>query len=254
MRVIALGVAVVAFGTTCLADLDHAILKDISAWKKGNQPPARLLRFPDGKIDVPVCGMRVYGDAVEDYIGKITNIDLLQAILLNPSATEDSSVAAARQIILLQGPSYLAARLAEQDPATFGRPQLALLREVLRSPFATVKVARIEFKDIPALAAEAAIANFRKQLDNGVAWDEAYKLVSAAHPDPSSRPYGTLVSYLLDSIVSPSGFDILTYSVAKGLPLQHLRELFRTRPQTAVFRTTSAIYLYFVKSYSRGAV
>jgi hypothetical protein len=254
MRVIVLGLAVLAFSTTCLADLDRAILQEIEAWKKGNPAPARLLKFPDGKIDPPLCGLRVYGEAVEDYIGKIKNVDLLEAILVNPSATEQSSLAAARQIIRLKGPSYLAARLAEQDSATFGWPQLAVLRELLRSPFATVKVARIEFKDIPTPEAEVAIASFRKQLENGIAWDQAYKSVSEAHPDPSSQPYGTLVSYLFDSIVSPSGFDILTYSDAKDLPLQHLSELFHSRPRTAVFRTATAIYLYFATAYSRGAV
>jgi hypothetical protein len=123
-------------------------------------------------------------------------------------------------------------------------------REVLRSPFATVKVARIEFKAIAAPEAEAALASFRKQLESGVAWDQAYKTVSEAHLDPSSRPYGTLVSYLFDGVVSPIGFDILTYSVAKDLPLQHLSELFRARPRTAVFRTATTIYLYFATAYS----
>jgi hypothetical protein len=36
-RVVAFGIDVLAFGTTCLGNLDHAILHDFAAWKKGSK-------------------------------------------------------------------------------------------------------------------------------------------------------------------------------------------------------------------------
>lgn len=65
-------------------DLDVGLGKEIRGWKKGDQPPARLLRFPDGPpASLPVCGMRVLGDDVGDYISRVTDLGLLEALLFD---------------------------------------------------------------------------------------------------------------------------------------------------------------------------
>src|SRR5436190_17984949 len=78
---------------TCLyafqahAQLDTNLTRQIHSWRKGNAVPARLLKFPDGKIDIiPGCGLRVIGSEVSDYISEIQDTDVLAAMMFHPRA------------------------------------------------------------------------------------------------------------------------------------------------------------------------
>ncbi len=63
------------------------------------------------------------------------------------------------------------------------------------------------------------------------------------------RSVRTLICYLYDSTVSPSGFDIVTYRTAESLPPEHLRELFRAKRGTHIFRAADGVYLYHIRSH-----
>ena len=103
-------------GFEALAQLDGSIIRDIKAWKRGSAPPARLLKFPDGKIDtIPGCGLRVIGSEVGDYIAQIQDADLLAALIFNSRAEADCVREAIRQLIILKGPVHVAQLFAEHQ-------------------------------------------------------------------------------------------------------------------------------------------
>ncbi len=62
--IIALGCTI---GLHAHAQLDTNLTRQMKVWRKGDAPPARLLKFPDGQIDtIPGCGLRVIGSEVGD--------------------------------------------------------------------------------------------------------------------------------------------------------------------------------------------
>lgn len=65
-------ICLVEFSTR--AQIETNLLNEIKVWKKGEAPPSRLLKFPDGKIDLfPECGLGVIGSWVDYYIGQIND-------------------------------------------------------------------------------------------------------------------------------------------------------------------------------------
>lgn len=91
------------------AQLDETLLRQAEAWKPGEAPPPRLLKFPDGKIDlVSACGLSVVGSEVSEYISRIKNPDLLTELLLHSRAEPATLRAAASQLIELKGTQHVA--------------------------------------------------------------------------------------------------------------------------------------------------
>jgi hypothetical protein len=245
-------------GFSAFAGLDKSLLREIGAWKSGQRPPARLLKFPDGKMDViPMCGMGVWGDSVSHYFVGITNADLLAAVMFDNQTKDDSFHAAASRLTELKGVGCVSRLLADKrkaQPAAFRRSELAVLAQLLRSPYVAIQVARIAPEDMPPEKAEAVLRQMSLELAAGKAWAETYGKFSDLHPDMRDRAKDpksvrTLICYLYDGTVSPSGFDILTYRTAENLPLEHLRELFRTQRGTYVFSAAGGVYLYHIRSY-----
>src|SRR5579864_1387751 len=161
-------------GFEALAQLDGSMIRDIKAWKPGSAPPARLLKFPDGRIDtIPGCGLRVIGSEVGDYISQIKDADLLAALIFNSRAEADCVREAIRQLIVLKGPGHVARLFTEKkkaDPAALERTELAIPLQLLQSPYVSVKVARIAGEDMDPETAGTVLANMSTELRAGKAW------------------------------------------------------------------------------------
>ena len=240
------------------AQLDTNLMRQMKAWRKGDAPPARLLKFPDGKIDtMPGCGLRVIGSEVGDYITEIQDADLLAALMFDYRAQAETFHTAASRLITLKGVGHVSRLLAERrktESGAFARSELAVLSQLVRAPYVAIQVARIAPEDMPPDKAESALQAMRTDLQAGASWADAYRKHSDLHPDirdraKDPRSVRTLICYLYDSTVSPSGFDIVTYRTAENLPAQHLRELFRAKRGTHIFRATDGVYLYHIQSY-----
>jgi len=234
------------------AQLDAILLRQAKNWKSGETPPPRLLKFPDGKIDeFPDCGLRVIGSDVSDYISQLKNPELLAALLLDYRAQPETLRAASTRLIALKGTEHVATLLASHSRES-ARSELAVLAQLLRSPYAAIQVARITKEDVELSAAEQALQEMRSDLEAGTSWADAYRKAADKHPDlkdraKDPRSVRTLVCYLYDSVVSPTGFDILRYSMATDLPPQHLAEVVRANRGTRVLKTSEAVYLYHTK-------
>jgi hypothetical protein len=257
--IVALGCLI---GCHALAELDKGLLQEIKAWKRGEQPPARLLKFPDGKIDViPQCGLRVLGNSVSDYFDIITDAEFLAAVMFDSRVEPDSFDAATTRLISLKGVGYVSRLLADKrkvDPSAFVTSELAVLAQLLCSPYVVIKAARIAPEDMPPDKAETVLRQMSKNLEAGTQWADTYRKFSDLYPDMRDRARDpksvrTLICYLYDGTISPNGFDILTYRAAEDLPVEHLRELFRAKHGTHVLRARGGVYLYYIQSYYNGA-
>ena len=245
-------------GLLAHAQLDTNLMRQMKVWRKGDAPPARLLKFPDGKIaTTPECGLRVIGSEVWDYIQDIQDAELLAALMFDYRSQADTFHAAVSRLITLKGVAHVSRILAERrkaEPDAFARSELAVLSQLLRSPYISMQVARIAPEDMPPEEADSALQAMRADLQAGAAWADAYGKHSDLHPDMRDRAQDprsvrTLVCYLYNSTVSPSGFDIVKYRTAETLPLRHLRELFRLKRGTHILRASDGVYLYHIQSY-----
>jgi hypothetical protein len=239
---------------------DKDLLAEISEWKQGSPAPSRLLKFPDGQLPIPMCGMRVWGDSVCDYIAKIKDSDLLAAIIFDGRAQTDSFRAAVSQFVRVKGVNALARLVVARQrstPSAFGNSELAILRQLLTSPYMAVKVARISKDDMELHKAERVLENMKSELAGGKPWATVYAKFADQNPDMRDRAkdqssHRTLICYLYDGVVSPTGFDLLTYSVREYLPLEHLPELFRAKQGDHIIKTRDGVYLYHIDSYADG--
>ena len=260
-KLIIASVLICLFGFSAHAQPEASLLNEIKVWKKGDAPPARLLKFPDGKIDlVPECGLSVLGSSVGYYIGQINDPDLLTALVFNPRAESDCVQGAIRQIISLKGLDYLSRLLKDKrqtNPNSLARPELATLTQLISSPYVTIKVARIANEDMPTEKAESVLKEMSAELQMGKSWAAAYGKYADLNPDLRDREKDpkstrTLISYLYDAVVSPTGFDILDYRLTDNLPPKHLPELFHVKQGTLVLKSTNGVYLYRIEKYFDG--
>ena len=249
-------------GFETLAQLDGRVVREIKTWKRGDAPPARLLRFPDGKIDTLVeCGLRVIGSEVGDYISQIQDADLLAALIFNPRAEAGCVREAIRQLIVIKGPGHAAHLFTERqkaDPAALERAELAIPLQLLQSPYVLVKVARIAAEDMDPGKPRDVLTNMSAELQAGKPWAAVYGKFAEQNPDMRDRAEDpkstrTLISYLCDAVVSPAGFDILNNRVLQNVPAEHLRELFRARHGTLVLKSAGGVYLYHIEGFYDGA-
>ncbi len=240
------------------AQLETNLTEEIKNWRKGDAPPARLLKFPDGKIDpLPECGLWEASTGVGKYIHEIRDADLLAALMFDPRAETRTFLAAKTQIITLYGVSHVSRLLAERretNPEAFRRPELAVLSQLVRAPYIAVQVARITPEKMPPDEAERALKAMRRDLRDGVSWANALRTHADLHPDMQDRANDpksvrTLISYLYDGVVSPDGFDITYYRLFEKVPARHLRELFRARKGTQVLKGDDGVYLYHIRRF-----
>jgi len=251
-----------SLGFSALAQLETNLMSQIKAWRTGDTPPARLLKFPDGKIDtIAGCGLRTLGSDVGDYIGEIQNPDLLVALIFDDRAQSDTFHAAVSRLVTLKGVGHLSRLLAEKrktEPSAFARSELAVLSQLLRSPYILVQVARLAPEDMKTDTAESALQAMKSDLQKGMSWADAYRNHSDLHPDMRDRAKDpksvrTLLCFLYDSTVAPTGFDIVTYRTAENLPTEHLHELFRAKQGTHILKAADGVYLYHIQSYYNDA-
>jgi hypothetical protein len=245
-------------GVHVYAQPETNLIQEIKDWRKGDAPPARLIKFPDGKIDaLPECGLWEASAGAGYYIREIQDADLLAALMFDRRAETETFKAAASRLISLNGVDHVSRLLSERrktDPEAFRRPELAVLSQLVRSPYIAVQVARISHEDIPAEKAEKALTAMRQDLRNGAAWRDALRKQADLHPDIRDRAnnpksVGTLISYLYDSVVSQDGFDIVYYRILERVPPGHLRELFRAKQGTHVLKGEDGVYLYHIRKF-----
>jgi hypothetical protein len=241
---------------------EKTLLAEISAWRPGSPPPPRLLKFPDGQLPYSGCGMRVWSESVNGFVEKIENPDLLAAIIFDGRAQADSFRAAVRKFVRIKGVDALARLVTEKRksaPSAFGNSELAILSQLLTSPYMAIEVVHISKDDMELRQAGGVLEEMKSELIKGNPWAAVYRKFSDLYPnihdrakDPSS--HRTVICYQYDGVVSPTGFDIQYYLVTNTLPpLEHLQELFRAKQGTHVIGTPDGIYLYHIGSYFGGA-
>jgi hypothetical protein len=244
-----------------IAQLDTNLVREIKAWRKGDATPSRLVTFPERKKPASgECGLRVLGSEVVDYIWQIEDADLLAALMFDSRAQAHTFRAAVSRLCKLRGVGHIARLLADKrqtDPLAFTRSELTNLSHLLRSPYVGIKVARVLPEDMEPEKAESALQALKKDLQAGMSWADAYRKHADLHPDLRARAENprstrTLVCYHCDGSVSPDGFDIRTYWTRESLPLEHLRELFRAKGGTHIFKGAGGVYLYHIENYYDG--
>jgi hypothetical protein len=236
--------------------LDAALVKEITGWKTGSPPPTRLLRFPHGRIDPPVCGMRAWGDAVSDYISRITDTDLLKALVFDPRADDACFRAAVRRLLEVSGVREVRATVAERrkaDPAAFSRAGLATLTQLLASPYARVKVAHLDKKDAAKGLAEKALLGLKSELVTGQPWARAYQRAADQLLDTrraqAEGGWRTFLCYEYDGLIAPTGFDLLDHRISDRLRPDHIRKLFEAKGGVHLLETEDGYWLYYVEEF-----
>lgn len=259
MRILITTVFVCLAAVSAHAQLDPTLLQEMHSWKAGDRAPLRLLKFPNGDIpEFPMCGLRVVGDSVEDYLAEVDNPLLLEAVMLDWNAQEDSALAAGRRLIRLEGPAKVRALLSRRRLAA-GEAWLggtaATLEQLLQSPYLTLQVARIDYTDMPQAKARLTLNELKAALESGTSWKVAYGAVSQAHPqrNESASCPGTVVAYAFDGIASEWGFDLLTGTFSPYLRHDHLHRLFDLGAGTHILETNASVYLYHVNAVYPGA-
>lgn len=241
------------------ADLDPSLIREIKTWRPGDDPPKRLIKFPDGEVDdFPTCGMRVIGSAIEDYIATISDDRLLVAIMFDWRSQDGSIRAAARQLLKTRGPSYVAAQLKQHrlDAQRTASPEvqvliggeLAALEQLLASPCLTMRAATISAEDMTVARTQVVMTDLKAELESGASWATAYGHISHANPDlkdPSSCGR-TLVAYAFDGVVSPIGFDLTSGHFSPILKTDDLAQLFRVGVGVHVLVGPDGVVLYQV--------
>jgi hypothetical protein len=240
------------------AGLDRGLVGEITAWKKGSPPPRRLLQFPDGPPAVPpVCGLLVFGAAVGDYVSRMTDEELLKALLFDPRADAACVRSAARRLLELRGVRHVRAMLADRrktNAADSAGTELATLTQLLASPYARVRVASLDKKDATKEVAEKALAVLKADLAAGVAWDRAYRaaadlLFDKERSQKEGGGWRTFLCYRYDGLISPTGFDLLDRRISGQLPSNHIDKLFEGKGGVHHLETADAYWMYYVETF-----
>jgi hypothetical protein len=199
----------------------------------------------------------VFGATVGDYISRISDDELLRALLFDPRADAPCVRAAARRLLELRGVKEVRAMLADRrrtNPGDFTGTELATLTQLLTSPYARVRVASVDKKDVPKEAAEKALAGFKADLAAGIPWQRAYRTAADLLFDKErSRKEGggwrTFLCYRYDGLISPAGFDLLDRRISDQLDAGHVRKLFEAKGDVHRLDTADAFWLYYVEAY-----
>lgn len=236
--------------------LDAGLVQEITGWKAGSPPPTRLLRFPHGRFDLPVCGMRAWGDAVSDYISRITDTDLLKALVFDPCADDACFRAAVRRLLEVSGVGEMRATVAERrqaDPIAFSRIELATLTQLLNSSYARIMVAHVGKKDVVKELAEKVLSGLKSELVAGHPWAQAYQRAADQLLDTrraqAEGGWRTYLCYEYDGLIAATGFDLLDYRISDRLRPDHIRILFEAKRGVHLLETEDGYWLYYVEEF-----
>src|SRR5262245_39090905 len=213
---------------------DQILAREITEWKKGTAAPAKLLRFPHRPPPDPMmCGLRAFGDSVDDYISRIADPDLLEALLLDRGADSACVQAAARRLLDTRGTKTVRAILAARQGEWNHRTEVATLAQLLTASYARVKVAAIDKSDVEPERAQSVLSGLKAGLGSGDPWAQAYRRASESLPN--ARGGGTFVGYRYDGLISPNGFDLMYRWNAGELESAHVRALFAAKGGTHIW-------------------
>jgi hypothetical protein len=230
--------------------MEPALAREITDWRKGTVPPAFLLRFSHRPPPEPMmCGMRALGDLVDDYISRIIDADLLEALLLDSRADAVCVQAAGRRLLDTHGTKTVRTVLASRRGEWAHRPEVATMAQLLTAPYARVKVAAIEKSEVDREQAQAVLTGLKADLERGDSWARAYRRASELLPNV--RRGGTLVGYRFDGLIAETGFDLLYRRLAIELDLAHVRALFAAKGGTHVWETADAYWLYHAEAFDK---
>jgi hypothetical protein len=227
---------------------EGTLAREITEWKKGTAAPPKLLRFPHRPPPDPMmCGLRTFGDSVDDYISRIADPDLLEALLLDPGADSACVQAAARRLLDTRGTKMVRAILAARQREWNRRPEVATLAQLLTASYARVKVAAIDKSDVEPGRAQSVLNGLKADLERGDPWARAY--IRAYESLPDTRRGGTLIGYRYDGLISPNGFDLMYRWNAGELESAHVRALFAARGGTHIWESADAYWLYHTEAF-----
>jgi hypothetical protein len=231
--------------------LDQGLVREITTWKKGDRPPKRLLKFPNGPPDHLLCGMRSWGDAVDDYVSAIDNVELLQALLFEPRADSACVQAAARRLLQVQGVRAVRAMLSEErrkDPRRFLTKDLATLTQLLAGPYAWIEACSLDKKDAESELAEKVLGFLKADLNAGIPWAKAYRKAAELVPYKLKGRPETHLCHVYGGLISPTGFDILDRYMTDQLDASVVRKLFDVKVGVHRLDTADRYWLFQVKA------
>jgi hypothetical protein len=123
--------------------------------------------------------------------------------------------------------------------------ELAILKQLLNSPYARFKVASIDKSEVPKADAEKAMSELQAMLEAKESWKNSYGKVSDGLPNRDRG--GTLLRYDYEGIMSPAGFDLLVPAFSYQFEPAHLRKVFENKPGVHRFETKDRYWLYQVE-------
>lgn len=246
----------------------HTLREAVRNWRPGDPLPDALLNFPPPPPGSHLlCGMRMFGECVGDYLFETPDPDLLRAVIVEPRTSDETLHAALRESLKAHGFAWTAAVLDDaraRQPDLFRRTAVAELSVHLASPCLRLKIARFDkLRPVPLDRAWQVLRTMRDDLRAGIGWQAAYAMASEALRDDSRHEPGeafrgpTHLTYAFDGGATPDyadpigGFDLRTYQYA-SIPASHLEALFAAKGGTHLIDTEPAVWLYHVEEYFRG--
>ncbi len=239
--------------------MDSELLENIKNWNKGDEPPAKLLSFPDGKTEkFADCSFSNYGNHISDYLQETENLDLLESLLFDDHADGNAVKFSASRMIALRGVGYLAEVIEknwEMKPMP-RHPELCVLRQLLMAPYVSLRVARFEKDVLESKEALIALKKMELDLSSGMDWDKAYRKFADLYPDKRPSKDGqtgrTLLCYAFAGEISASGFVLGTQTISEEMPKKDLESMLSTKKQTYVTENGQGVFLYYADSYFPG--
>jgi hypothetical protein len=239
------------------AGLDRELVGQITAWKKGTPPPDRLLYFPKGNPPPRLYGSRALGTHVQNYVSRISDDELLTALLFHPRADAACERAAGRRLLELRGVTHVRQILAERrktNPDDFIRTELATLTELLTSPYLRFGAASLDKQDATKEQTEKSLASLKAGLAKGVPWEQAYQtaadlLLDKRGPQTDGEGRPSLLHNRYHALISPTGFDVLERYISNILAPDHIRALFETKVGVYRMETADEYWFYYVEAF-----
>jgi hypothetical protein len=199
----------------------------------------------------------VFGAAVGDYVSRISDEQLLTALLFDPRADAACVRSASRRLLELRGVKHVRAMLADRrktNAADFAGTELATLTQILASPYARVRVASLDKKDATKEMAEKALAGLKADLAAGVTWQRAYRaaadiLFDKERSQKEGGGWRTFLCYRYDGLISPTGFDLFDRRISEQLHPDHIGKLFEAKGGVQRLETADAYWLYYIEAF-----
>jgi hypothetical protein len=228
--------------------LDPAVVGEILAWKKGDPPPPRLVKFRDPPPPPPMmCGFASFGTRVRDIVNKISDSDLLEVLLFDPQVSDACARAAGGRLVELRGVKAVRALFAVRQatrPVDVARPEPAALARLIGGPCARIRVASVTAADTDEVAA---LRKLRAELSRGVPWKKAY--MRSAYGEPGRESESARICYEYAGVIAADGTDVVyRYKVAR-LEAEDLRRLFELKGGIHDWESGGKRWLYCVEVF-----